>query len=113
MNRSKGAILLEFAFVLPIFALLILGGMDLMRLENAKSDLDSIAITTSGCFVAGNCGTDVQTYARNLASGFLMAASATTMTCSANTCTAHYAWQPLSPFLSSAQLTATATAATP
>jgi Flp pilus assembly protein TadG len=113
MNKSRGAILLEFAFVLPIFTLLLLGGMDLIRLENAKSDLDSIAITTAGCFVAGDCGTDVQTYARNLATGFLMTASATTMACSANTCTAHYSWQPLSPFMSAAQRSVTATAATP
>lgn len=113
MKRNRGAILVEFAFVLPIFLFLILGGIDLMRIENAKSDLDAIVISTAACNAQSNCGTDPQSYARNLAQGFLMAPAATSASCSGNTCTAQYNWIPLSPFFSAANLTATATGANP
>lgn len=111
--RQRGAILVEFAFVLPVFLYLLLGGLDLMRLANAKSDLDAMAVTTAGCYVHGDCGTDPQAYAQNLAHGFLMAPAATTMICSGDTCVAHYNWIPLSPFFSASTLTSTATGAKP
>ena len=106
--KSRGAVLVEFAIVLPVFIFLVLGGLDLMRLENAKSDLDAIAITTASCFVQGTCA-DPQAFARSLASDFLMVPAKLTVDCSGNVCHVHYGWLPLSPFFSASTLNSSAT----
>lgn len=110
--RQKGAVLLEFALVFPIFILLCLGGMDLLRLENAKADLDAIAVTTAGCFVHGDCN-QPQEYARTLATDFLMKPENLSMTCSGNSCQVQYRWLPLSPFISASTLHSKATGVNP
>jgi|ERR1700730_3111029 Flp pilus assembly protein TadG len=48
-TKNDGSILFEFALVLPIFLILILGGVDLVLATSAKSNLSYVAIQTAAC----------------------------------------------------------------
>jgi TadE-like protein len=110
-RHQAGAVLLEAALVFPVLLLLILGGFDLTRLANAKSNNDWIAQKIADCTKAKTCA-GAQATAQNLASGFSMNPSGITATAAGNTATVGYQWMPVSPFFPSAgvQLTSMATA---
>jgi Flp pilus assembly protein TadG len=48
-TKSNGSILFEFALVMPIFLILILGGVDLVLATAARSNLSYVAIQTAAC----------------------------------------------------------------
>jgi hypothetical protein len=113
--REKGAVLIEFALVLSIFLLLILGGMDLQRLANAKSNVDWIAQTLATCTKAGSCAGQNAT---TLAGGFSMDTKNISQVQkgappNAVTMTVTYNWQPISPFFPSGSQTVTSAATAP
>lgn len=68
--RQRGSVLIEFALVLPVLLLLILGGFDLILAGNAKNNLDYVAEQTAKCMMhnPSNCP-DPQSYASQLAAG--------------------------------------------
>ena len=46
-KRNSGSILFEFAIVVPVFLLLVLGGLDLLLATTAKSNLSYVAQETA------------------------------------------------------------------
>ena len=81
-SEQKGAVILELALCLPVVLLLLLGGLDLSRMANAKSN----------------------------AAGFGMDPTAVSASAAGNTATIAYVWQPVGPFFSAATMQSTAVA---
>jgi Flp pilus assembly protein TadG len=117
MRTNRGAVLLEVALTLPIFLLLILGGIDLNLMMSAKSSLDYVTVETARCVAEtpASCPSP-SAYAQTLAHGVGIngTLSATvSATSSGATVNTTYAWQPVSPFFRQVTLTATATVTSP
>jgi|SRR5580658_1514385 Flp pilus assembly pilin Flp len=106
-RHENGAVLVEFAVILSIFLLLILGGLDLERMANAKSNVDWIAQQIATCTKAKSCAGATPP---SLASGFGMDSKNISPKSDANPITVTYQWQPISPFFKAQTLTSTATA---
>jgi hypothetical protein len=105
--REKGTVLIEFALVLTVFLLLILGGVDLQRMANAKSNVDWIAQTIATCTKNNSCAGATPS---SLASGFSMDTKNINPKNDQNPITVTYKWEPISPFFKPTTLTSTATA---
>ncbi len=70
-NPQRGQALIEFALILPIFLLLMLGGADLLMAYSAKQNLNYVSQETAMCQVIAtnpDCG-NATTYAQMLAQG--------------------------------------------
>ena len=108
MRKQRGAALIEFALVLPIFLLLVLGSMDLFFCEMAKANLSYITTQAANCSTQKGC--DVQGYVNSAAPGLSLSAKAITVTRSGNTVTLSTTYKPIGPVFPSVNLSATATA---
>jgi len=61
-RNQKGQALLEFAFVLPLFFILLLAGGNMLWLISAKQDVDYVATETARCMtISTSC--DMRNYA--------------------------------------------------
>ncbi|MGH9770685.1 MAG: TadE/TadG family type IV pilus assembly protein [Candidatus Acidiferrales bacterium] len=109
-NPQRGQSLIEFAFILPIFLLLMLGGADLIMAYSAKQNVNYVAEESARCLALAvgtpnpNC-TNAQTYAQTLASGVgLPTSSQNDLTASALSACPNYAvtvtylFTPVFPF---------------
>ncbi len=69
LKRQKGSALVEFAVVLPILVLLLLGGIDLIEASSTNSSLGYIAEETSRCIALNSalCASGAAPYAQQLA----------------------------------------------
>lgn len=106
-SREKGAVLIEFAVVLVVFTMLIVGGFDMQRIANAKSNVDWIAQTMATCAKTNTCGGNTP---KSLASNFGMNPSKITPGAASNPITVHYDYVPISPWFSNpVKMQATAT----
>lgn len=111
-KRAAGSVLLEFALLLPVFLLLVLGGFDLILAGNAKNNLDYVAEQTASCLAhtPANCS-DPQGYASQLGQGVGLNVPVTITQNACNGCvsvTATATTQPVSPFFPALNLSATA-----
>jgi Flp pilus assembly protein TadG len=100
---ERESVLLEAALVFPVLLLLILGGFDLNRLANAKSNTDSIAAEIATCSKAKTCAAP-QTMAQNLASGFGLNPNNVTATAGGHSATIAHQWTSASQFSQPMQL---------
>jgi hypothetical protein len=106
-RHEKGTVLIEFALVLSVFLLLILGGFDLQRMANSKSNVDWIAQTIATCTKNNSCAGATPP---SLAAGFSMTTKNISPNNDQNPITVTYRWEPISPFFKTQFLTSTATA---
>jgi hypothetical protein len=118
IRKSKGSILIEFALIVPVLLLLVLGGTDLLLATSAKSNLSYVAQATASCAAKTplpEMCENLATYANSLARGIGLNAPVTVpiitypcqgcVTVELNVTTA-----PISPFFPAITLSATATA---
>ncbi|HVB55597.1 MAG TPA: TadE family protein [Candidatus Acidoferrales bacterium] len=72
-NPQRGQALIEFALILPVFLLLMLGGADLIMAFSAAQNVEYVAEETARCVAVGtnpNCPlSTAQAYAQTLALG--------------------------------------------
>jgi Flp pilus assembly protein TadG len=118
IRKSKGSILIEFALIVPILLLLVLGGTDLLLATSAKSNLSYVAQATASCAAKTpppEMCEDLTSYANSLARGIGLNASVTvpiiTYPCpGCVTVELDVTTAPISPFFPAITLSATATA---
>lgn len=120
-NPQRGQSLIEFAFILPIFLLLMLGGADLIMAYSAKQNVNYVAEESARCVAVGtnpSCTpSGVGAYALTLASGVGLPTSDLTAS-SPNGCpnvapvivTVTYTFKPVFPFFSTTPIVLTSTA---
>jgi hypothetical protein len=113
MRRAeRGSVLVEAAFVLPVFFLLILGAFDLLWCETAKSSLNylaqqaSVCLGTTGCNVYTYVPADANTVGLNPAN---VSAPVVVPGFPHSTVTITYKYTPIGPFFPSVTLTSSAT----
>ena len=111
-SREKGAVLIEFALVLSLFLLLILGGFDMLSVMSAKSNVNWIAQTLATCAKNNNNNGCPGATAKSLALGFSMD-SKNISQAGINPITVTYKWTPISPWFPSGKQTLTSTATAP
>ena len=108
MNRNeRGQAILEFALILPLFAILLLGGIDLYFAISSASDLAYIAEESARCTGTGNPNCqNLNVYAQRLGlnvgllnAGTLTATSGPSDMCTTNctSVTVSYPYVPLFP----------------
>ena len=96
VNPQRGSILLELALCLPIFLLLVIGGLELDFLALARQHVDYIATSAARC--AATAGCDVNDNVYQNATG--LSVSTADLNCTVDTgvsCVLTY--HPFSPFL--------------
>jgi Flp pilus assembly protein TadG len=108
MRNQRGAALLEFALIVPVFLLLILGAMDLLLCEMAKSNLSYITTQAANC--AAKKGCDVKGYVDSAAGGLSMDGKSISISQKGDTVTLSTHYNPIGPVFPSITLSATATA---
>lgn len=108
MRNQKGTALIEFALVLPVFLLLVLGAMDLSFCQMAKSNLGYLTTQAANC--AAKQGCNVQGYVDGSAPGLSLDPTAITVTRSGDTVTLSTLYKPIGPVFPKVQLSVTATA---
>jgi len=114
-QTEDGSILFEFALVMPIFLILILGGIDLVLATSAKSNLSYVAMQTAACRAQtpDNCR-NFQGYATKLAADIgLNAPVAVTLDDACAGCVkviASMTTIPVGPFFPAINFVSTATA---
>ena len=107
-GKQKGTALVEFALVLPVFLLLVLGAMDLSFCQMAKSNLNYLATQAANCSAKKSC--NVQGYVNDSALGLSMNPKAITVTQEGDTVTLSTTYRPIGPVFPKVALSATATA---
>jgi Flp pilus assembly protein TadG len=118
-GSQRGQALLEFALVLPILLLLMLGGAGLIMAYSARQDLHYVAQETAMCQAMNNsvagCVGNAQGYAQTIAQQIGLAnwttVNANSMPGCGGACTqvtATYTVSPIFPFFPSVNLTTTA-----
>jgi Flp pilus assembly protein TadG len=112
MRNQKGVALLEFALVLPIFLLLVLGAMDLSFCQMAKSNLNYLTTQAASCAAKKTC--TAQGYIDSSAAGLSLNPAAitvgTTITPGETTVTLSMTYKPIGPVFPKVNLSATAKA---
>ena len=111
LRSREGTAAIEMAFAVPIFALIILGVMEVGRLLWAQSALNYSVEKGARCLLVGACDTSSAQTAAATASGYGFAASVFTATTAAcgNQVTATYTYNFMS-YVINYPITLTATA---
>jgi Flp pilus assembly protein TadG len=108
-RKQRGAVILEAAFVLPVFLLLILGGFDLTLLAHAKSNTDWIAEQSAVCSAKQGC--DPVALAQANATALSMPGNLNITVEAPGDVIVTYGWAPIGPFMSATTIYAEAKAA--
>jgi len=103
-NPERGQSLLEFALVLPLMILLLLGGVDLITLYTSQQNVEYIAEESARCSAVNGegCQQGIEQYAQMLASDVKLMNS-NELTAIENECrgcssiTVTYRWAPVFP----------------
>jgi Flp pilus assembly protein TadG len=113
-SSQRGQALLEFALVLPILLLLMLGGAGLIMAYSARQDLHYVAQETAMCLAMNNpsCSGNAQGYAQTIAQQIGLANPTGVIASPGSSCggacwqvTATYTVNPIFPFFPSVPLT--------
>lgn len=107
-REDSGSILVEAAFVFPIFLLLILGAFDLLWAETAKANLNFLTQQAVVCLETTGC--DANAYIANNAAVVGLDPAKLTATVTGKTVHAEYAYAPVGPDFPHITLSATAVA---
>lgn len=106
MRKQRGAVILEFAVVLPVFLFLIMAGADFLWFEHQAVSLSYIATQAAVC---QKQGCDASTFSKDAAGGLLLDPQHLTVTTNGNAVTLTYQAHALTGFLHPIILTRTAT----
>jgi hypothetical protein len=106
-KRDKGVIMLEAAIVIPVLALTILGGFDLLSARSMKSNLDFLAREAAIC--AATAGCDAQSYINGSAAGLSLDPARIGTKITGKSVTLSYPFNPVGPVIPSITLQSAAT----